>query len=54
MVIETIKHFFGFCGEGHTNIFSLMLGLPLLVILVKTYAITCWFACKNFIKKWKI
>jgi hypothetical protein len=24
MFIETIKHFFGFCGEGHLNIFHII------------------------------
>jgi len=30
-VVETIRHFFGICGEGHPNVFYILGALPILV-----------------------
>jgi hypothetical protein len=32
--METIKHIFGFCGESHPNIFTLILVIVLFKILI--------------------
>jgi hypothetical protein len=34
---EFIKHLFGFCGEGHINIFILILVLPLISYITFKY-----------------
>lgn len=32
-MVEAIKHVFGCCGESHTNVFYLLVSLPLLVVI---------------------
>ena len=29
-MIEFLKHLFGFCGEGHPNILTILIGTPVL------------------------
>ena len=50
-MIEFIKHLFGFCGEGHVNIFHVLAmgSVPFVYSVYKAqYYITL---IKNFIKK---
>lgn len=32
-MIEFIKHLFGFCGEGHINIFTILMTTPLILYI---------------------
>jgi hypothetical protein len=36
-MIEFIEHLFGFCGESHINIFTLILMLPLISYITFKY-----------------
>jgi len=33
-MIHFLKHLFGFCGESHPNIFTILMGVPILTYLI--------------------
>ena len=33
-MIHFLKHLFGFCGESHPNIFTILMGIPAITFII--------------------